>query len=412
MADTQEMFRPQAADDADLVHVEYDGRAPGTKFLHLSFAEEVNVLVSGGHSNDVITVRVLNDRPGEQPATSATASPGRQVQRPVEEAARFVINLESSQRYPATADIPVMTLEKGQKLFISEALIDGQTWYRMRVGYFASAEDASRVLRQLRQQYPKAWIDREGTAVAAVAAPEVAVAAAEAGTAETLEYSGDSGELMQDARRAMTSGEISRAIQIYTKVLQQPGTENHREAQEYLALARERNGQIAHAKAEYERYLAVYPDGDDAERVRQRLTALLASSTGTGGSPVGPGQASRSGQAGGSPWKMRTFLSQYYRRDVNQPDDQDEIVNQSSLYTDFTFDGRRRGERFDFSTRLTAGHRYDLSDESQSSSGEDLRLSYFYADLLDTRTRLRGRLGRQTRNTGGVLGRFDGLNLT
>jgi tetratricopeptide (TPR) repeat protein len=412
MADTQEMFRPQAADDADLVHVEYDGRAPGTKFLHLSFAEEVNVLVSGGHSNDVITVRVLNDHPGEQPATSATASPGRQVQRPVEEAARFVINLESSQRYPATADIPVMTLEKGQKLFISEALIDGQTWYRMRVGYFASAEDASRVLRQLRQQYPKAWIDREGTAVAAVAAPEIAVAAAGAEAAETLEYSGDSGDLMQDARRAMTGGEISRAIQIYTKVLQQPGTENHREAQEYLALARERNGQIAHAKAEYERYLAVYPDGDDAERVRQRLTALLASSTGTGGAPVGPGQASRSGQAGGSPWKMRTFLSQYYRRDVNQPDDQDEIVNQSSLYTDFTFDGRRRGERFDFSTRLTAGHRYDLSDESQSSSGEDLRLSYFYADLLDTRTRLRGRLGRQTRNTGGVLGRFDGLNLT
>jgi hypothetical protein len=46
MADTQEMYRPRAADDADLVHVEYDGRLPGTKYLHLSFAENVNVLVS------------------------------------------------------------------------------------------------------------------------------------------------------------------------------------------------------------------------------------------------------------------------------------------------------------------------------------------------------------------------------
>ena len=407
MADTQEMFRPQAADDADLVHIEYDGRAPGTKFLHLSFADDVNVFVSGGHNNDVITVRVLLDRSEDALDTPVAAAPGRQVQRPADET-RFVINLESSLRYPATADIPVMTLEKDQKLFISEAQIDGQTWYRMRVGYFASAEEASRVLRQLRDQYPTAWIDREGAAVAALPVPETPVAAE---VVVSTEAGGASGDLMQDARRAMTRGEISRAIQIYTKVLQQPDNPNHREAQEYLALARERNGQVAHAKAEYERYLAVYPDGDDAERVRQRLTALLASSSGTSG-PLDPARAQPDGKTDSSPWKMRTFLSQYYRRDVNQPDDQDEIVNQSSLYTDFTFDGRRRGTRFDFSTRLTAGHRYDLDDDGRNSSGDDIRLSYFYADLLDTRTRLRGRLGRQTRNTGGVLGRFDGLNLT
>jgi len=414
MADTQEMFRPQAADDADLVHVEYDGRAPGTKFLHLGFADDVNVLVSGGRNSDVIVVRVLRDRSDETQAASTAATPGRQVQRPAAEAARFVINLESSQRYPATADIPVMTLQKDQKLFISEAQIDGQTWYRMRVGYFASAEEASQVLRQLRAQYPTAWIDRESTAAEALPAPEITAVAEVAGVTATTGDSGNagnSGDLMHDARLAMTRGEISRAIQIYTKVLQQPGNPNHREAQEYLALARERNGQIAHAKAEYERYLAVYPEGDDAERVRQRLTALLASSGSTSGA-AGTGQAQQGGKPKSSPWKMRTFWSQYYRRDVNQPDAQDEIVNQSSLYTDFTFDGRRRGTRFDFSTRLTAGHRYDLKDEGQGSSGDDFRLSYFYADLLDTRTRLRGRLGRQTRNTGGVLGRFDGLNVT
>jgi Tfp pilus assembly protein PilF len=66
---------------------------------------------------------------------------------------------------------------------------------------------------------------------------------------------GTSGQLMADARHAMTAGEISRAIQIYTKVLQQPPNAEQQAAQEYLALARERNGQVAHAKAEYERYL-------------------------------------------------------------------------------------------------------------------------------------------------------------
>jgi hypothetical protein len=89
------------------------------------------------------------------------------------------------------------------------------------------------------------------------------------------------------------------------------------------------------------------------------------------------------------------------------------VVNQSSIYTDLSVDARRRGERFDFSARVTAGHRTDLlGDDERSSSGNDFRLSYAYADLADARTGLRGRLGRQTRNTGGVLGRFDGLNLT
>lgn len=408
MADTQEMHRPRAADDAELLHVEYDGKSPGTKYLHLRFAEDVNVLVSGGQNNDVIVVRVLNDDPAGTGVTSISSDPGRLVQRSAVETPRYVINLESSQRYPATADIPVMSLDKDQKLFISETQIDGQTWYRMRVGYFASAEEASRVLRQLRDQYPTAWIDRGESAESTLPAPDVVAAQKEPASNDNA---GTTADLMLDARRAMTGGEISRAIQIYTKVLQQPDTGDHQEAQEFLALARERNGQVAHAKAEYERYLAIYSDGEDAERVRQRLAALLTNSSGAGG-PVASAGQKQTAQKKNSPWKMRTFLSQHYRRDVNQVNEEEEIVNQSSLYTDITLDARRRGDRFDFATRLTAGHRYNLNDENQNSSDNDLRLSYFYADLLDTRTRLRGRLGRQTRNTGGVLGRFDGLNLT
>lgn len=405
-ADSQEMHRPLNADDAELLHIEYDGNMPGTKYLRLSFASEVNVLVSGGSNTGIIVVRVLHDSSDNSRDVSRGVSPGRQVQAQSGDLARFVINLESSQRYPATGDIPVISLEKNQKLFISESQIDGQTWYRMRVGYFGSAEEASRVLRQLRDQYPTAWIDREDRASVASTEADIPQPAT---PADLPEVSGEGEELMQQARRAMTRGEISRAIQIYTKVLQQPASNQQQEAQEFLALARERNGQIAHAKAEYERYLDLYPEGDDAARVRQRLTALLSAST---GSPISTAQATPGAAHKNSPWKVRTFLSQHYRRDVNQLNDQDEIVSQSSLYTDVTLDARRRGERFDFSTRLTAGHRYDLLDEDEGASGNDVRVSYAYADLLDTRTRLRGRLGRQTRNTGGVLGRFDGANLT
>jgi len=60
---------------------------------------------------------------------------------------------------------------------------------------------------------------------------------------------------------------------------------------------------------------------------------------------------------------------------------------------------------------LTTGYRNDFLDSS-SGSGNDLRVSYAYADLADSESGLRGRLGRQSRNNGGVLGRFDGINLS
>jgi hypothetical protein len=205
----------------------------------------------------------------------------------------------------------------------------------------------------------------------------------------------------------MVAGDTSRAIQIYTKILQMPENSRQPEAQEFLALAREKNGQMAHAKAEYQRYLSMYPDNDGAARVAQRLAALLA--TGRQASSESNGQGN-SKVAKQSDWRMQTYFSQYYRRDSNQQSGREEITSQSALYSDVNFDARRRGERFDFSSRISAGYRNDFLDEGVGS-GNDLRVSYAYADLADARTKLRGRIGRQSRNTGGVLGRFDGLNL-
>ena len=215
---------------------------------------------------------------------------------------------------------------------------------------------------------------------------------------------------MEDARRSMIAGDISKAIQIYTKILQLPESPRHPEAQEYLALAREKKGQMAHAKAEYQRYLSLYPESEGAARVNQRLAALLANNQ-----PAGQPATLAGGQSGRqvakrSDWRIQTYFSQYYRRDVNQPNDREEIVSQSALYSDVNFDARRRGERFDFSSRLSAGYRSDFLDTG-TSSGNSTRISYAYADLADAVTGLRGRIGRQSRNTGGVLGRFDGINL-
>ena len=416
IARNREQHRPIGADAARLLSLEYHGDTPAGKILRLDFSEDVRFDLVESLNDNTITIHITfdADAPPEERAVSASMS--RRVQKAAPAATKYVINLESSLRPPATADIPSLALENDTELFVSEAIIDGQTWYRVRVGYFASADDAARTLRALRPQYPGAWIDQANDAGTPLKRPEtdVPVTTVQPGNDTTdapVAADAEIVQLMEDARRAMIAGEISRAIQIYTKVLQQPPSEYQQDAQEYLALARERNGQLAHAKAEYQRYLSVYPDSEGADRVSQRLAALLASAGGSDRQVQTLTAGSSARRPSSSDWNVRTFASQFYRRDANQLNDQDEVISQSSVYTDVSIDARRRGERFDFSARLTGGHRYNLLDQPERDEN-NVRLSYAYADLADSRIGLRGRLGRQTRNSGGVLGRFDGLNLT
>ena len=415
IADIRELIRPMSADDASIESIEYDGESPGNKTLRINFSEKTRFDVRPGTESNSLLVRVFVEPAAEARASDDGAMSTRLQRRARTPGPHYVINLESWQRPPVTADMPKIDLPAGKRIFVAEAEIDGTTWYRVRIGDYASAEDAARALAELRARYPGAWIDRaDTTAESRVSDASVATATEQPAPAAAGNETADkAAELMNEGRRAMTVGELSRAVQIYTKVLQMPPNVHQPDAQEFLALPRERNGQIAHAKAEYQRYLEVYPDEDGAERVEQRRAALLATAAArTPGAASATAAPIRGEPSLTDGWSIRTFLSQYYRRDVNQVNDQEEIVSQSSVYSDVSLDARRRGERFDFSARLTAGYRSNLMEDERPSSGNDLRLSYAYADLADARTGLRGRIGRQTRNTGGVLGRFDGLNLT
>ena len=416
IAQNREQYRPIGADDARLVSMEYDGDSPTGQVLRLDFSQDVRIETVRAQNANTLLIEISLDGTAPPPSRSTQGATARMVRTPPPAATRYVINLESSLRPFATADLPKLNLSGNMKVFTSDATIDGKLWHRLRVGYFDSADEAARALRQVRGAYPSAWIDRAGDSTEAdIPAPLPAETEAAADTTTPVTVAADTKveDLMADARRSMISGNLSHAVQVYTKVLQMPPNEYQQEAQEYLAVARERNGQLAHAKAEYERYLTLYPEGEGAERVQQRLAALLAagSSTATASTATASGKSGRQ-RPGASPWNVRTFVSQFYRRDVNQPGDQDQIVSQSSVYSDVSVDVRRRGERFDFSARFTGGHNYDLLDQPTTTDTGNVRLSYAYVDLADAKTRLRGRLGRQTRNSGGVLGRFDGIDLS
>ena len=407
-------LRPANSDNANLMDLEYDGDSPAGPMLTFNFSQPVafDVDMSGVSFGLIVTVSAAGDLAAQMtPAPIPPTVPHRQVPRETEDDPNYVINLASFGRIPTIADATGLELASDQHLYYSAVIVDGETWYRLRLGNFESGDSAAAALGDLKAKFPGAWVDEvdKDTDVVEIGVAEQAIAE------EPIDMPDGDGTaqskvdvLMDDARKSMAAGEISRAIQIYTKVLQQPEHPRMAEAQEYLALAREKNGQMAHAKAEYERYLSLYPETEGATRVNQRLSALLAgdrqSASVVNTTTLGR-RVSRQ-----SDWRVQTYFSQYYRRDVNQQSDQDEIVSQSALYSDVNLDARRRGERFDFSSRLSAGYRSDFLNEG-FGSGNSLRISYAYADLADAATGFRGRIGRQSRNSGGVLGRFDGLNL-
>jgi hypothetical protein len=207
------------------------------------------------------------------------------------------------------------------------------------------------------------------------------------------------------ARAAMLAKDYDAAIRLYTKLLEYPEHAWRARSQEYLGLARERKRQLAHAKSEYEEYLKRYPDNEGAGRVRQRLAALRTLER------LGGRGSSFPGDPDASPWNVSSSIAQEYRSDQLQFDTPTLSTTSptvSALVTDADLQVRRRGEQYDFSSRLNAGYLYTSGPNSLSNS-TPTRVNAAWVDLADRVHGWSARFGRQSRNSGGVYGLFDGL---
>jgi len=213
-------------------------------------------------------------------------------------------------------------------------------------------------------------------------------------------------ELMSQLREAMTAGDNDRAVRLATKLTTYREHPYRRESLELLGLARERKGQLAHAKAEYEEYLARYGDSDGAARVKQRLAALLTARK-PEQAPLEPGQAAIIP----SGWPRPEFygsVSQFYYRDTTDPEDDEVRTTRSALVSDINVTGRQRGESMELRTRVTGGYENDFLNSEDSEA----RLSEAFVELRGKNNGLAAKFGRQSRSTGGILGRFDGALLS
>jgi len=436
-----ELYRPVSGRLAHLVEVEYESLGLGDNLLLLQFDRPVAYRVAQRGSLRVLElrVRVTGEEAAALPAAVAEPGPAPELparapnaERPAdraplsarvrspEVAADYVLNLQSTRDPVDPAVVDGIAVGSGQHLYVSTTDIGAVTWYRLRLGFFASEDDARAALEGTAEAFPRAWIGRaepsevqaaaklaveRGGVVAERAAAEDAVGAASAGVAGGALPPERVRELLGEARAALVAGSYDVAIRNYTRLTEAPG-EHVAEARENLGLAREKNGQTAHAAAEYRRFLADYPEHEAALRVRQRLAGLV-----TAAAP--PRERLRTADAADRKWEFTTGLSQYYRRDLDRFDeDQPEITTLSALFTDLDWSVRSRGTAIDWRGRISVNHLHDLIGEEEGGPGDRKRVSYAYLDMSGVQDDWSLRFGRQTLHNWGVLGRFDGAHAT
>jgi hypothetical protein len=210
---------------------------------------------------------------------------------------------------------------------------------------------------------------------------------------------------LERAQDAVIKEDWSAVIAYYGKVLQDPlASAQHPEAHEMLGVARERMGQAFRARQEYENYLKLYPKGEGAARVRQRLAGLDSAGS-KEKAKLGRDRKGEAGDRSTAPIsELYGGFSQYYFQGGRFSDAKGVTRDTSLLLNNLYVNGRLRTERYDFRGRFDARYRENFMDEAN----RQFRISNFYIDAQDRVAGLMTRLGRQTRSTGGVLGRFDG----
>ena len=214
-----------------------------------------------------------------------------------------------------------------------------------------------------------------------------------------------SNQLMASGREALTSGDLDQAIRVFTKVVSLPENANSRDAKELLGVARERRGQLAHAKAEYEEYLKWYPGTEGSQRVRQRLDAMLTASSKL---PERPGSGGATATRA-STLELFGGASTQYRREVLDSDATGAFVTDSSLFTDLSVSSRARSDNFIWRGLAAGSYRADFAAGMDEN---DTRISALFLDVGQRSGPYAATFGRQPGNTAGVTSRFDGVRLS
>jgi tetratricopeptide (TPR) repeat protein len=367
--------------------------APGEVTLELTWARDLDFVMAPTATGLGLRVRLLgtNRRKGGVYLAEPDAPEG------------YAVNLESTLTKVERAAVEAAAASLNTQAYISETDIEDKHWYRLRVGPFTTRQEAERVLQVAQASYPRAWlaINDEQTDLTAVEHAGVQSAAASGPTDPPLPDD-QRAQLLRDARGALEKHQYPEAVDLLSRLLRQPEYPARADAQELLGLVRERAGQLAQAKAEYETYLHRYPDGPRAARIRGRLQTLAAAS-------LAPKSTGEFGATAASHWSMAGSGAVTYQYGKVQTISSGTATSMTSVNAALVYGNlllRERGERYDFTARVDAGYTRNLMT---TFGGSQDRTTAAYVELTDRAFGLTGRVGRQSLASQGVIGLFDGL---
>lgn len=366
---------------------------PGEVTLELTWAKDLNFVLAPTATGQGLRIRLLGT--GQRKASVFLSE--------VEPPQGYAVNLESSLTKIEHDTVQAAAARLQAQAFVSETDIEDQHWYRLRVGPFSTRNEAERVLQVALATYPRAWLavnDEQTDLTVAEHAGVQSIAAS--GPTDPPLPDDQRAKILSDARNALTKHQYPEATDLITRLLRQPEFPARAQAQELSGLVRERAGQLAQAKAEYQAYLLRYPNGPEADRIRGRLQALATASL----TPKSVGEFGARSNAG---WSIAGSAAIAYQYGKNQTSSAGTSTNTTSVNAALVYGDlllRDRGERYDFTARVNAGYTKNLIT---TAGGSQDRTTAAYVELTDRTIGVTGRFGRQSLASQGGIGLFDGL---
>jgi tetratricopeptide (TPR) repeat protein len=448
----------------NVVRVQFSTRIQFIKATTVGNTNTIQVIfqiVQGINIEEINSVETLNSKPFEQlPAVNVSYPPqttkirkltlqigkgkqpvnvkvragsnGRSIDIIFGDTARQHSAVPDGQRYALTLLRTASRDDVGGKIiprefqdydvFTSQQTRDGKTLYELNLGYFATPEQAEMVRAGLLAQFPDAAVTdlvvrREEMLAAASAKAklvpgQVQSQAQPQAQAPLVEVEDRAAALMPKAQEALKTGNYELAVNSFNQILLLPPNQYSQEAQELIGVARVRNGEPDKAKAEFELYLKLFPDGPGADRVRQQLAQLNVAAT-TASTPKAKPRRDET--------VIKTIsgsLSQYYfggqsqtQTAFNTPTTSGtsslSSIDQSSLKTHLDLVGRYRDGDADQRLVFRDDNIISFLDTSPNLN-HVLAANYSYKGLQNG---FNATLGRQVGTSGGVLGRFDGAQV-
>ena len=335
----------------------------------------------------------------------------------------YVVTLAFSSTLAPKPQGPLPVELKGKRMYRRDGMRDGAPLYSLQLGFFTNVSEAETAARLLIAIYPQARVqpiteqERNESSRTVVAVPGVTTASKPDQSVLPTSVVNSSvekqaSEFLERSRDALTGGNNVLAIQLLTQLLQLPPNAQSQDAQELIGLAHERNGEIEKAKREYALCLKLYPNWSGAERVRQRLAELETTSK-------TPALVAPKKKEINISTAYGSFSQYYYRGNshvdtiltplVGPPEPQPTLtsLDQSQLITNLDLTGRFRSG--DYDNRIVIRNSYSLNFLPDTEN--DNRLFSAYGEVRNKVYDYSGRIGRQPGNSGGVLGRFDGLSV-